>query len=152
MELREVLELTKRGKVLVNDVTIYPFKFKHLHHLIELLHSNNYQGISDISMRTLPKVGFIVFSGKAPLAAGFLRRLEPCYAQIDTLTSNKFLGSMLRNQGITMIVDELISEAKRLKLEGLICHTSHQDVLKRAESLGFHTVEQKIIALPLIKI
>lgn len=113
------------------------------------MHTSHNHEVSTITMRTLPKIGYIVFSGNTPIAAGFLRRLEPCYAQIDTLVSNPYFGSIIRHAGITMIVDTLIADAKRLKLDGLICHTASPDVLKRAEALGFHVVEQKIIALPL---
>ena len=134
---------------MVNDITIHPFKFKHLKLLHEMLDSNQYEGVSLIQMKTLPKIGYIVLLGKTPVAAGFLRRLEPCYAQIDTLCSNKFLGSIIRHQGVSTIVDALIEDAKRLKLEGIICHTKHKDVLTRAEALGFHIIPETIIALPI---
>jgi len=98
-------------------------------------------------MKTLPKIGYIVLLGKVPIAVGFLRRLEPCFAQIDTLTSNKYLGSIVRHQGITMVVDELIAHAKALNLKGIIAHTSSPDVLKRAQTLGFHEIKEKIIGL-----
>ena len=111
--------------------------------------SNNYEGVTHINMKTLPKIGFIVFLDKTPIAAGFLRRLEPCFGQIDTLVSNRYLGSIVRHQGVTAIVDALINEAKVLKLQGIICHTSSQDVIKRAKDIGFHIVNQQIIALPL---
>lgn len=129
------------------NITIYPFKFKHLPLLHELLTSNLYEGICHIDMKTLPKIGYIVLLGKVPIAVGFLRRLEPCYAQIDTLTSNKYLGSIVRHQGITMVVDELIAHAKALNLKGIVAHTSSPDVLKRAETLGFHEIKEKIIGL-----
>ncbi len=87
--------------------------------------------------------------GKVPIAAGFLRRLEPCFAQIDTLASNAYFGAVLRNEGLTKIVDTLIADAKALKLKGIISHTNNQGILDRAKSLGFHTVNQTIIALPL---
>jgi hypothetical protein len=134
---------------LVNDITIYPFKFKHLPLLHEMLESNQYEGVNLIQMKTLPKLGYIVLLGKTPVAAGFLRRLEPCYAQIDTLCSNKYLGSIVRHQGVSTVVDALIEDAKRLKLEGIICHTKHKDVLERAKSLGFHVIPETIIALPI---
>lgn len=111
--------------------------------------SRNYEGVSNITMRTLPKIGYIVFNGKTPIAAGFLRRLEPCYAQIDTLVTNAYCGSILRHQALEMVVSTLINDAKRLKLEGIICHTNNKDVIKRAEELGFHFVQQYILALPL---
>lgn len=133
----------------MSKLEIYPFRFKHLKHLHELLESNQYEGVSLITMRTLPKLGYIIFLDKTPIAAGFLRRLEPCFAQIDTLCSNKYFGSLIRHTGVEMIVDTLIADAKRLKLEGLICHTKDAGVLKRAESLGFHVIPETIIGLPI---
>jgi hypothetical protein len=135
-----------------NNVTIHPFKHKHLPLLHEILDSNQYEGTSLITTKNLPKIGYIVMlNGKVPLAAGFLRRLEPYYGQIDTLCSNKFLGSILRHQGLTIVVNSLIDDAKQLKLEGIVCHTKSDDVLKRAELLGFKVIEEKVIALGLKK-
>lgn len=130
----------------MQDIQIFPFKFKHLKDLNELLISNNHP---PSEMRTLPKIGYIVYLNKTPIAAGFLRRLEPCYAQIDTLCTNKYMGSIVRNQGIMTIVNTLLDEAKRLKLEGLICHSNDEGVLKRAKDLNFHMIDEKIIALAL---
>ena len=143
-----VTEQTRQARVLDN-ITILPFKFKHLPLLHSLLESNQYEGICHIDMKSLPKVGYIVLLGKVPIAAGFLRRLEPCFAQIDTLASNAYMGSIIRHQGITMVVDELIAHARVLKLKGIVSHTSNAGVLKRAEALGFHVVKETIIALPL---
>jgi len=59
-----------------------------------------------------------------PVPAGFLRRVEPCYAQIDTLVSNAYCGSIMRHEGISKVVDALLADAKRLKLKGIIAHTA----------------------------
>lgn len=114
-----------------------------------MLESQNYPDIHNIQMKTLPKVGFIATIGKQPVAVGFLRRLEPCYAHIDTLVSNAHFGGMIRNDGITKVVDSLLEEAKRLKLHGVVAHTQDKGAMKRAEALGFHIVPQTIIALSL---
>lgn len=86
--------------------------------------------------------------GTQPIACGFLRRVEPFYAQIDTLASNAYFGSEIRHKAITRIVDSLMEDAKRLKLKGIIAHTSDEGILKRAESLGFRVIQQTIIAKP----
>jgi len=111
--------------------------------------SQKYGAIDTIVYKTLPKIGYIAYHNKMPIAAGFLRRVEPCYAQIDTLVSNAYCGSILRNEAITLIVDNLINDAKKLKLQGIICHTQDKGTLSRAESMGFHIVPQTIIALSL---
>lgn len=84
-----------------------------------------------------------------PIAAGFLRRVEGNVAQLDCLTSNKHFGSIIRHQGIKLIVDTLINEAKALKLDGIIATTSDQGILKRAKELGFKVIPQTVIALKL---
>lgn len=134
-----------------HSVNITPFKFKHLHMLLELHQSQNYEGVANITMRTLPKIGYIAIMNGHPIAAGFLRRLEPCFAQIDTLVSNGHFGSKIRHEGIKLVVDSLIEEAKRLKLEGIVAHTKDRGIIERAHSIGFHDVSESIIALPLLK-
>lgn len=120
--------------------------------LIEMLESQKYEGIEHIKMKTLPKIGYIAYVDKMPVAAGFLRRLEPCYAHLDTLVSNAYCGSILRHEGVKGVVDTLIADAKRLKLEGIVAHTQDKGTLLRAEALGFRIVPQTIIALPLKEI
>lgn len=131
------------------EVNVTPFKFKHFNWLIDMHETQKSSNVSIITYKTLPKIGFIAYIGEIPVAAGFLRRVEPCYAQIDTLVSNAFCGALLRNQGIKLVVDSLIEEAKRLKLKGIIAHTQDKGTILRAESLGFHIVPETIIALSL---
>lgn len=130
-------------------VNITPFKFKHMPLLIDMHESQKYNDIKSIEYKTLPKIGYIATLGGQPIAAAFLRRVEPCYAQIDTLVSNAYAGAILRNDGIAKIIDQLISDAKRLKLKGIIAHTHDKQTLERAHALGFIIVPQTIIALPL---
>ena len=131
------------------ELNIQPFKFKHYKDLISLLESNNYPDVHNITYKTLPKVGNITYLGKQPIACGFLRRLEPCFAQIDTLTSNKFFGSEIRHLGIDMVVNALIEDAKRLKLQGIVAHTGDDGILKRAQTMGFRILPQTIIVKPI---
>lgn len=130
-------------------IDIVPFRYKLLPALIELHESQKYMDIACITMKTLPKTGYMALMGGHPIAAGFLRRVEPCFAQLDTLVSNAHFGSNIRHEGVKAVVDALLLEAKRLKLEGLIATTHDAGVLKRAEELGFHVVNQKVIALAL---
>lgn len=134
------------------EISITPFKFKHFPMLIELHDTQKSELVDMLEYKTLPKIGYIAYMGTIPVAAGFLRRLEPNFAQIDTLVSNAYCGAILRNEGIKLVVDTLIDEAKRLKLEGIICHTQDNGILERAKTLGFHIVPQTIIALSLQEI
>ena len=119
--------------------------------LKEILESTGNLDMFNAEMKTLPKIGYLALLNKQPIAAGFLRRLEPCFAQIDTLASNAYFGSQIRHEGIKLVVDALITDAKRLKLQGILAVTKDQGVLTRAIGLGFHEVDQKVIALPLTK-
>lgn len=131
------------------EIDLIPFKFKHLELLYELLQSQNYIGIANITMDTLPKAGYIALLNNQPIAAGFLRRVEGGFGQIDTLASNTFFGSQVRHAGISAVVDALINDAKTLKMKGIIALSSDKGTLLRAEGLGFHVVNQTVIALPL---
>ncbi len=84
-----------------------------------------------------------------PIAAGFLRRVEGGYAQIDTLTSNKHFGSIVRHEGIKLVVDSLISDAKTLKLHGILAFSTDDGILNRAEQLGFKSQPHSLICLKL---
>lgn len=131
------------------EINLVPFKHKNLPQLLELLESNKYPSVEQIEMKTLPKIGYLALMGGHPIACGFLRRVEGNFAQIDTLTSNKHFGSKIRHEGIAKVVDALLLEAKVLKLSGIIALSSDQGVLDRAKDLGFHTVDQTVIALKL---
>ena len=120
--------------------------------LIDMHETHKYPQILTLSYKTLPKVGFIATKDGMPIAAGFLRRVEPCYAQIDTLVSNAYCGAILRHEGISKVVDSLLNEAKILKLKGIIAHTQDSGTILRAQALGFHIVPQTIIALSLQEI
>lgn len=124
---------------------LFEFKFKHFKDLVDL-HASQGSTIQGLDYKTLPKIGYIAYLGTQPIAAGFLRRLEPSFAQIDTLVSNAYFGSQIRHEALTQVIDNLIDDAKRLKLTGLICHTADPGVLKRANALGFHVCPETIIA------
>lgn len=117
--------------------------------LLEMLTSQKYNDINSITKRTLPKIGYIAYLDGMPIAAGFLRRVEPCYAQIDTLCTNAYCGSILRNAGVKAVVDALLNEAKTLKLEGVIAFSRDEGTISRAKSIGFSEIPQTYLALSL---
>ena len=114
-----------------------------------MLKNQQYMGISNIEMKTLPKIGYICLLNDQPIAAGFLRRVEGGFAQIDTLASNPHFGSQIRHEGISLVVSTLIEEAKRLKLNGILSLTNDSGILERAKSIGFHVIGETAIGLPL---
>jgi hypothetical protein len=119
--------------------------------LIEMLKDQNYPDLHTITPKSLPKIGYIALLGKRPIAAGFLRKVEGnIVAQLDGLTSNPYFGSKIRHIAITKIVEQLIEDAKDLKLQGIIAFTTDDTVIKRAQSIGFVSISHKLIALNLI--
>ncbi len=137
---------------ILDKVHIVPFKHKHLSKLIEMLKDQNYAGLDEMQMQYLPKIGYMAFLEKVPVAAGFLRRVEGnLVGQIDGLTSNPHLGSIIRHKAINLIVDQLIEDAKTLKLKGLYAFTLDCSVSKRAVETGFQRTEHEILALRLTK-
>lgn len=103
-----------------------------------------------ITYKTLPKIGYIVMLGNAPVAAGFLRKLEGGYGQLDTFVTNPFLGSIVRNEGLNQVVENLLLEAKNEKMLGLLAMTESPDIIKRAkDNYNFQIMNQTILGLTL---
>lgn len=105
--------------------------------------------MSTVNMKTLPKIGYMALLNGHPIAAGFLRRVEGGYAQFDTFTTNPLFGSLIRNQGINLVIDSLLGDAKDLKLHGIIAFTEDSGILNRAASIGFKILDHKLIVLKL---
>jgi hypothetical protein len=131
---------------------IMAYTTNHASIVSDLLKSQDYKGVCDISC--LPKIGFIAmddtaFGFKIPIACGFLRIVEGDFAQLDTLVSEKQASSQMRHEGISMVVNALIEEAKRLKMKGIIAFTTDLSVIARARTLGFNTMPETVISLAL---
>lgn len=112
-----------------------------------MLKDREYLAISTVNMQTLPKIGYLALLNKQPIAGGFLRRVEGGYAQLDTLVSNPYYGSLIRHEGIDKVVKALIEDAKDLKLHGIIAFSNDIGVLNRAETMGFTQLNHTLIVL-----
>lgn len=114
--------------------------------LKEMLISQDYSGAHDKDTYNLPKIGYIAFYNKIPVAAGFLRRVEgDVIAQIDGLTSNPFFGSIIRHNALSQVLDRLILDAEELELKGLMAFCLDPSSVKRAESIGFEVIKHTIL-------
>jgi N-acetylglutamate synthase-like GNAT family acetyltransferase len=137
---------------LLEKVHIVPFKYKHLAKLIEMYKEQDYEGLDEMTMQHLPKIGYIAFLDKHAIAAGFLRKVEGgLVAQMDGLVSNPQFGSIIRHKAINLIVDQLKEDAKSLKLKGIYAFTLDYSVIERAEVTGFQRMDHTIMALRLTK-
>lgn len=114
-----------------------------------MLESQKYPNAKDITMKSLPKIGYIALYNGHPVAAGFLRRVEGRLALIDGLVSNAFMGGIIRHKGLDLILNTLIDEAKALKLEGLLGHSVDASVHKRVTELGFIQAPDRMYVLKL---
>lgn len=139
------------------NIVIEPFLTKR--HCDDLVELHRGQGVAEdaiqlmLRLDALPSAGLIAYHvtsmAKIPVAGGFLRLVEGGYGQIDTLVTNAKLPGAIRHLGVSKLVDALIAHANKCKLHGIICLTSDAGILKRAESLGFHVLNQTPIALKL---
>ncbi len=146
LELKKATEPKKQDAHLV-EITAY--SHEQFDTLLALHMSQDYKALDTVLPETLPAIGFIAYDMATPIAAGFLRRVEGGYAQIDTLVSNGSLSSQMRHEGITAIVSALVSVAKSLELRGIVSFTEDKGTLMRAESIGFHARPHCVLVLPL---
>ncbi len=142
----EVLVNRESRNIHESEVYILPFKFKHLTALQEMHAMQGKPNEPGLTMRDLPKIGFIAFLGKSPVAAGFLRRVEPNLAQLDTFVTNPFFGSLIRHDGILKVWEALKSEAKDLNLKGIITFSVDQGIIAHAKAEGFAVINQTLLA------
>lgn len=110
-----------------------------------MLHETNSQDYNHDNV--LPEIGFVAYEGAIPVAMGFLRQIEGGYALIDTLVTNRDLSSELRHVGISKLVDKLIETAKDQGFKGVMALSNDDGILKRADTLGFKTIQQTPIGL-----
>lgn len=96
-----------------------------------------------------PEVGYIVSDTQGPIAAGFLRKVEGGYAQIDGLTSNPERAGADRHQAIDMVAESLITTAKSLGIAGLMVLTKDESTIMRSERHGFRKLPYTLLAVDL---
>lgn len=98
---------------------------------------------------TLPQIGYIATEGSIVVASGFLRQVEGRMALLDTLSTNKDCSPEMRHEGISAVVDALISRANQLELRYFLAFTVDDGIVKRAFDLGFNITNQRLIVLDL---
>jgi N-acetylglutamate synthase-like GNAT family acetyltransferase len=101
--------------------------------------------MSHIDYKTLPKIGYVAMRDATIVAACFLRRVEGGYGQLDTLATNPYLGSKIRNEAINLLFDQLIGDAEELELVGLMVITEYASMIDRFQHRGFTKVNQTLI-------
>jgi len=130
-------------------VEIKEFLPIHLEKLIEMHAKQKSPTTSFITLDTLPKIGFIVCNEKEYVAAGFLRRLEGGFGQLDTFVTNPESSPKDRNDALNLLAERLINEAKALELRGIYAISSDVSVVCRAVATGFRLLDKVIVGLNL---
>lgn len=134
----------------MGEISVVPFKFKYLQHVIDLHKDRSYPHADMINMKSLPRIGYIAYYGTSPVAAGFLRRVEGGMGMLDALVSSPHFGSRIRHEGISGVVNLLLADAKAISLTGVLAFSSDDGVLKRAKSIGFNEIGgERLIVLNL---
>lgn len=128
-------------------IQISPYSKNDLDSIYALHLSNNMDNFDICD--SLPEIGYIATEGAIVVAAGFLRKVEGGYAQIDTLVSNKDMPADMRHEALAKVVETLVTTAKSLKIKGIISYTQDKSVVMRAVATGFNVTPNVVIALKL---
>lgn len=99
----------------------------------------NWLSLRDLSVgwaEELPEIGFVV-EGEAPIAIGFLRRMEGPFAIVDGYITNPTMGKYDRNHALTLLTNTIIEKAKELKIKRLLGFSSDNSILLRSLKHGF---------------
>lgn len=89
------------------------------------------------TLKDLPQNGYIALYRGEPMGAGFLRKVEGNFGQIDGLITNKDAPSDLRHSALELIVPNLINLSKNIGITRLMCFTRDTGTLMRSASYGF---------------
>lgn len=97
----------------------------------------------------LPAVGYMVYMGDIPVAAGFLRTCEGGHAFIDSLISNPEVNADLRHSALNKVFDNLIKTAKDKGVKKLYGITLDNNTIERASSFGCKKLPHLLMGLDL---
>ncbi len=97
------------------------------------------------SLQSLPETGYIVFQDNFPVAAGFLRRVEGGFGQVDSYITDPSVPGKQRDQALDLITDALIKRAKELELRGIVAFSVDQNTISRSLRHGFAALGHVVI-------
>lgn len=130
---------------------MYVEKFSKETHLDLLTSWMKLRGAFEPTAEDIPEIGYVVYDRGTAFAAGFLRKCEGNFAIFDGLATDPHAESGQRNQGLDLVVSQLIKTAKELELKGIIAWSRDNLVLLRSYRHGFVQLPQTVIALDLNK-
>jgi hypothetical protein len=144
--LKKDPEIQKRAVLLVELLRYHPSLYSDLLGMHSM--RKNIMAAT-MTIENTPACGWVAYSDKNPIAAGFLRRVEGGYGQFDTFVSNPSIPSAIRHFALTSITENLLNDAKSLGLSGIVSYIQDKSIIKRAEAIGFRRLPHAVFALPL---
>lgn len=106
-------------------------------------------GIDETEISRLPKLGLMVSHCNTPVAVGFLRRVEGGIALIDGFICDPKSTIEIRDPCLDQLAKDLIEIAKHEGIQGLLVTTVNPRVVKRAQRLGFSSLDHQLLSLRL---
>lgn len=91
----------------------------------------------------LPRIGFVVDG----ICAGFLYQTDSTFALLEWVISNPASEKESRRQGLDLLVEAAIREAKDLGFKVLYSTLKHPALIKRYENHGFVPTDTGMTAL-----
>ncbi len=93
--------------------------------------------LEETLIKTLPKVGFVVFQDDRPIAAGFVRDCEKGIGMLDSYITSPDEDAELRNKALDWITERLIAQSERMGMTRLLAFSDTQNIIIRALNHGF---------------
>lgn len=103
------------------------------------------------TINEMPKLGYIAFDGKVPVAFVFLRKVEGGYGQIDGLTTNPGCSASQRDQGIRLVIDKLLATCRKTSIFNVLVLSKEENTLMRSHEYGFEKLPLTVMAVDLKK-
>jgi hypothetical protein len=128
-------------------MNLLPFKHRHYKELISLLSANECPWLGTVNYKTLPKIGYLAEVNGTMVAAGFLRKVEGGYGQLDTFVTNPYLGSQVRHEGIELVTNALLEEARTLEMIGILITSRDTGIISRAKERGFFQMTEILLGI-----
>jgi len=127
-------------------------KIHNFHQSKDMKHIYDWFRLRELNLELIddiPAIGVIAFTEHIPVAACFLRSVEPNFGMIDGLITNPEMPSDLRHKAIDGCVKAIIKKAKDFKMKQIMATTIDQGVLDRSKSHGFIKIPDTMIVLAL---
>lgn len=108
----------------------------HTFKMLQMLFSRE---MSPTVITDLPQHGLIAMEGDAPIAAGFIRRIEGPYVMLDSYITNSVSSPQARDRALNLITTKLLRWAASNGVSKVLSFSSDPNTITRATEHGFNT-------------